>query len=336
MTNAAEKNEVTGGTITGLVNSGSGVSSVLYSILANDFANTYAGQRGETDVFGQYHEVPVFDYTGYAANYFDNKLPVQHYFNLSGPRYDAYGNIAPGQEFGLSINVYNDCVATSKSQFFTGSWNYTVDPQRYSYYTNNIITTHATEKAVSSWVYAGWEVSEPYRMYEYLSIEGITFDGDIDNDGVFDTPVIFRYLTGNIRGYALANPKVEWKYAWVEASYPHEIYAQKFVEDMNGNMIATNDFRGMGKYAKENLGTEINPSSTGLRVPSGSKNYQMRLEWRDNGTLYVTPYFDVNEHAGDYVELSQSPDPSYIAAYNYVAPGEAVFISPDTVANRNK
>ncbi|MBQ7718218.1 MAG: hypothetical protein IJT38_02870 [Clostridia bacterium] len=334
MTNAANKNEAAG-SITGLVNSGSGVNSVLYKILENDFANTYAGQRGATDVFGVYHEVPVFDYTGYAANYFDNKLPIQHYFNLSGPRYDAYGNVKAGQEFGLSINVYNDCVTTAKSQNFAGPWNYTVNTQRYSYYTNNIITTHATEKAVTRWEYAGWELSEPYRMFEYLSIEGITFDGDIDNDGVYDTPVIFRYLTGNTGGFALANPKVEWKYAWAEASYPHEIYAQKFVEDMNGSMVATNDFRGMGKYAKENMGTEINPSSTELRVPSGSKNYQMRLEWKDNGILYVTPYYDVNEYAGEYVELSQSPDPSYIAAYDYSA-GAPVFLNPDTVANRNK
>ena len=358
MVNAANKNEIDNGQITALINSGSGVDSVLYDILAADFNNTYAGQRGASDCNGIYHEVPVFNYTNYSAFYFDNKLPIQHYFNLSGPVYNAYGGITPGQEFALSIDTYADTVKTA-SAGGTGSYKYTVDPDRFGCYTNNIITTHATEKAVSNWVYAGWELAEPYRLYEYLSIEGIIFDGDIDNDGALDTPVIIRYLTSgtanvtnpvgsansssalfnpNKISYGLADPKVEWRYAWAEASYPHEIYAQKYVEDMSGNMVATNDFRGTGKYAKENLGAEIYPSSTGLYVESGAKHYQMRLEWRDSqtGRLYVTPYFDVNEHAGEYVELSQSPDPSYIAAYSYRAPGEAVFLSPETVAEKNK
>ena len=356
MINAANENKIYGGQITPLVNSGSGVNSVLYDILANDFANTYAGQRYGSK--GGYHEVPIFDYTGYSAFYFDNKLPVQHYFNLSGPVYNAYGNVTPGQEFALSINTYEDTVKASTAGG-TGAYTYTVDPDRFGVYTNNIITTHAAQKAVTNWVYAGWELAEPYRMYEYLSIEGIVFDGDIDNDGALDTPVIIRYLTsgtGNITNpvgdsgsssglfninkisYGLADPKVEWRYAWAEASYPHEIYVQKFVEDMSGNMVATEDFRGTGKYAKENMGAEINASSTGLAVDSGSKQYQMRLEWRDSNTggLYVTPYFDVNEHAGEYVELSQSPDPSYIAAYDYQAPGEPVFIKPETAAEKNK
>ncbi len=329
MTDAANANTVNG-SISGLVNSGNGSDSVLYATLADDMDWAYAGQRGNTDAYGSYHEVPIFDYTNAPSDYFDNLLSVQHYFHLSGPVYSADGTIAAGNEYALKIDAYEDCVDASAAS--TGSWNYNINTERYGYYTNNLITTTPV-KATADWVYAGYELAEPYRLYEYLSVEGIVFDGDIDNDGNFDTPVIFRYLKNSDGSFALANPKVTWDYAYVEASYPHEIYMQKSVEDMNGNMVATGEFRGAGKYAKENYAAEINPTAG---VPSGHKHYQARLEWRaNNGALYVTPYFDMNEHAGDYIELSSSADPNYIGAYDFVVPGAPVVLDPASIISIN-
>lgn len=330
MINAADQNTIYDGDITGLVNSGAGVNSVLYSMLATDGAPvSYRTQFEETDP--KFIQVPVYNYTGFESTHFDDVLPITHYFQLTGPTYDNQGAIA--ERYGLVIDAYED-VVTADAEFDdfivdideTGDWDYFVDSERFSYYTNNLITTHITAKATADWVYAGWELAEPYRIYEYLSIEGIVFDGDIDNDGFLDTPVIFRYSGG------LADPKVEWKYAWVEASYPHEIYAQKFVEDMNGNMIAVDDFRGVGKYAKENY--VANNAETG-NVHTTGKHYQGRLEWVSNeGVLYVTDWgFDA--HAADFIELSVSPNPSYLGAIDYQAPGSTVVLDPVTVKSVN-
>jgi len=345
MKNAASANTVNG-SITKLVNSGSGVKSVLYEILGK---NTPVAYKTDGDAITS-NTVPVYDFTGFASNYFDDKLPINHYFHLAGPTYNRDGSIA--DKFGKVINAYEDCVTSTPEAEGTGSWTYDVNKGRFDCYTDNIIKTHDTAKATTNWVYAGYEQKAPYRMYEYLSIEGIVFDGDIDNDESYDTPVIFRYPTSgtaNITNpvgdtnsetglfdpqktsYALADPKVEWRFAFVETSYPHELIAEKFVENMEGEMIATGEYKGTEKFAKENVGTFINPSAG---VDSVHKHYQIRLEWRDNETrqLVVTPYFDANEHAGEYVEVSTSEDPSYIAnPYEFQAPGAPVFLDPEAV-----
>lgn len=353
MTNAASANSIVG-SITGLVNSGNGYNSVLYDILANNL-NALVAQRTDGDLLTP-NTVPVFDFTGYPADFFDNKLPIQHYFQLSGPTYNDNGEVT--SKYGLVIDAYEDCVdAIPEALEGNGWWDYEVDAIRYSYYTNNLITTHDTATATTDWVYAGYELDAPYRMYEYLSIEGIVFDGDIDNDGSLDTPVIFRYPTSgtaNITSavgsvlsssglfnplttsYALADPKVEWRYAFVDANYPHEIIMQKFVEDMNGDMVATNEFKGAEKYAKENVAAVIRATETPAQPVATDicKDYQMRLEWRDNETrmLYVTPYFDVNEHAGEYIAITGTADPTYLNnPYNFVVPGAPVVIDPSTI-----
>jgi len=342
MTAAANENTVNG-SITGLVNSGAGVNSAFYAKLAADSAWAYAGQRSNTDRLGQKHEVPMFNYTDAAANTFDNLLSVTHSFQLTGPVFGQDGTIAAGNEYALKIDAYEDVVSADKEVIdaaaenngdkSSGDWDYAVDATRYSYYTNNLVTT-APAKATADWVYAGYELEAPYRMFEYLSVEGIIFDGDIDNDGNFDTPVIFRYLKNNANGdYALANPKVEWNYAFVDATYPHEIYMQKSVEDMNGNMVKTGELRGTDKYAKANYAAEIHPANG---VNSGDKHVQARLEWRaNNGDLYMTPYFDINNYVGSYIELSSSPDPDYIGAYNFVVPGTPVVLDPATIISIN-
>ncbi len=328
MTMAANEN-VTDGSITALVNSGNGVDSALYAKLNADISWAYAGQRGNTDREGIYHEVPVFNYTGAPSDCFDNLMQVNHFFHLSGPVYSEDGAIAAGNEYALHINAFEDVTSAVANK---GRWVYPIDAQRFSYYTNNIVTT-TPKYATADWVYAGYELAEPYRLYEYLSVEGVVFDGDIDNDGNFDTPVIFRYLLNANGEFATANPKVEWKYAFVEASYPHEIYMEKFVETLNGTMVATGEFRGAAKYAKANYAAEIHPTSG---VPSSEKQYQARLEWRANdGTLYTTPYFDIQAYAGQYIELSSSLDPAYIGAYNFVVPGAPVVVSPASIAAAN-
>ncbi len=341
----------TNGNITSLVNSGNGVDSAFYNKLASDMSWAYAGQRSNKDARGEEHAVPVFDYTNAASDCFDNLMQVNHYFHLSGPVYNNDGTISAGNEYGLKINAFSDVVKAKSHKIdennaelakynvianagdiATGDWDYEVNAERLSYYTNNIITT-TPKYATADWVYAGYEIAEPYRMYEYLSVEGIIFDGDIDNDGNLDTPVVFRRLLNANGEFATANPKVEWKYAWVEASYPHEIYMQKYVETLDGSMIATHDFRGAGKYAKVNYATAIHPT---VGVESGEKNYQARLEWRGNdGQLYMTPYCNINEYAGKYIELSVSPDASYIGAYNYVVPGAPVVVDPASVQSVN-
>lgn len=349
MTRAANWN-TTDGSITALVNSGNGVDSAFYKKLNADASWAYAGQRGNTDIYGEYHEVPVFDYTDASSDCFDNLLPVNHYFHLSGPVYSEDGTIAAGNEYALKINAFEDVVsakaynvdetenewnlynAINAGDAATGDWDYAINEQRFSFYTNNIITT-TPKFATADWVYAGYELAAPYRLYEYLSVEGIVFDGDIDNDGNFDTPVVFRRLKNANGEFAMANPKIEWRYAWAEASYPHEIYMEKYVADLSGKMVATGDFRGTAKYAKANYAAEINPTEG---VGSGHKHYQARLEWRANdGTLYVTPYCDINAHAGKYIELSSSKDPAYIGAYDFVVPGAPVTIDPAAIASVN-
>jgi hypothetical protein len=348
MTNAASSNTLHN-SIIGLVNSGNGYNSVLYSVLANNL-NALAAYRSDNDPVTP-NTVPVFDFTGYPSDFFDNLLPIQHYFQLSGPTYNDNGEVT--SKYGLVIDAYEDCVdAVAEGSVVAGDregwWHYHVDPVRYSYYTNNLVTTHATATATTDWVYAGYELEAPYRMYEYLSIEGILFDGDIDNDGSLDTPVIFRYPTSGIptkfstnTSYALADPKVEWRYAFVDANYPHEIIMQKFVEAPNPvtglmEMVATDEYKGAEKYAKENMAAVIRATENPAQPVATDicKDYQMRLEWRDNETrmLYVTPYFDINEHAGEYIAITGTADPTYLQnPYNFVIPGAPVVIDPSTI-----
>lgn len=51
-----------------------------------------------------------------------------------------------------------------------------------------------------SWTGVMYEIEEPYKLYQYLIVNGIVFDGSND------LPRIWRYTGGN------ASPKVEWKY----------------------------------------------------------------------------------------------------------------------------
>ncbi len=61
------------------------------------------------------------------------------------------------------------------------------------------------------WTGVMYESREPYRMYQYMIINGIIFDGHND------LPRIYRYTGGK------ASPKVEWKYAYPVNDAGHSI-----------------------------------------------------------------------------------------------------------------
>ncbi len=69
-----------------------------------------------------------------------------------------------------------------------------------------------------SWTNPLYEMQEPYNMYQYLIINGLVFDGRND------LPRIYRYTGGK------ATPKVEWKYAFAELDYPHQMIEFKYVD----------------------------------------------------------------------------------------------------------
>lgn len=69
-----------------------------------------------------------------------------------------------------------------------------------------------------AWTKPMYEMSEPYNMYQYLIINGLVFDGRAD------LPRIYRYTGGK------ATPKVEWKYAFAEFDYPHQVIEFKYVD----------------------------------------------------------------------------------------------------------
>lgn len=378
--------------ITGLVNSGAGYNSVFYKLLAEnedkivgkkENKNKWYETKDAKDLVLTENEVPVFDFTDVPLDYFDGKLPLQHFLHLSGPVYNENGEVADA--YGKKIDAYEDCVialpedaidsevaidnkvatqrginktysseyvinSEKRSEEGTGYWDYRIDTDRFDCYTNNIVTTgydktivdkKVVNYATVDWVYAGYELSAPYEIYEYLSIEGIIFDGDIDNDGSYDTPVVFRY-TGD---FVKANPKVEWRYAFVERAEPHKIIEEKFVENMNGDMIATGEYRASGEFAKEQIaavidGKEVDPK---LDVLPGHKHYQKRLEWLDKetNTFYVTPYYDIDEegnpidpfdaHVGDYIAIVGTNDPSYLNNQYDFVPGADVVVIPEAL-----
>ena len=79
-----------------------------------------------------------------------------------------------------------------------------------------------------SWTAPIYEMSEPYYYYQYLTINGLTFDGRND------TPRIFRYLghpefTPDMP-ISKATPKVEWRYVFSEAEIPYNVIEVKYVD----------------------------------------------------------------------------------------------------------
>lgn len=95
-----------------------------------------------------------------------------------------------------------------------------------AWYWDNDIVKYA--KADISWTAPQYEMAEPYYYYQYLTINGLTFDGRND------TPRIFRYL-GNPNvtlgcGLSKASPKVEWRYLFSEAEAPYNVIEVKYLD----------------------------------------------------------------------------------------------------------
>ena len=83
-------------------------------------------------------------------------------------------------------------------------------------------------KSTISWTAPQYEMAEPYYYYQYLVINGLTFDGRND------TPRIFRYL-GNPEitpdsSLSKATPKVEWRYVFSEAIPPYNVIEVKYLD----------------------------------------------------------------------------------------------------------
>lgn len=86
-------------------------------------------------------------------------------------------------------------------------------------------TVRLEKSAAISWTNPVYEMAAPYNYYQYLVVNGLVMDGRAD------TPRIFRYTGGK------ATPKVEWKYAFVEAAYPYHVVEYKYISDVDGKMV---------------------------------------------------------------------------------------------------
>ena len=108
-----------------------------------------------------------------------------------------------------------------------------------SWYWDNDIVVYG--KPSISWSAPKYEMKEPYYYYQYLNINGLTFDGRND------TPRIFRYLGHPDFADApisKASPKVEWKYAFSEAKAPYDVIEVKYLD----GKMAYDEETGMPVY----------------------------------------------------------------------------------------
>ena len=80
-----------------------------------------------------------------------------------------------------------------------------------------------------SWTTPKYEMAAPYKYYQYLVVNGLVLDGRND------TPRVFRYTGGK------ADPKVEWRYSFMEADAPYQVVEVMFVENNEGEMILALD-----------------------------------------------------------------------------------------------
>lgn len=125
--------------------------------------------------------------------------------NVTGPTYS--GEPATKNVAEVFINKFDEGVAET--------WQWDDDIVKYA-------------TPAISWGAPQYEMAEPYYYYQYLIINGLTFDGRND------TPRIFRYLghpefTPDLP-VSKAMPKVEWKYAFSEADKPYNVIEVKYLD----------------------------------------------------------------------------------------------------------
>jgi len=141
--------------------------------------------------------------------------------NVTGPTY--YGEPATKNVAEVFIDKFDEGVAET-------------------WYWDDDIVKYATP--VISWTAPQYEMAEPYYYYQYLTINGLTFDGRND------TPRVFRYLghpefTPNIP-VSKATPKVEWRYAFSEADKPYNVIEVKYLD----GKMAYDENTGLPHYRK--------------------------------------------------------------------------------------
>lgn len=109
-----------------------------------------------------------------------------------------------------------------------------------AWYWDNDIVTYGVAKI--SWTAPQYEMQEPYYYYQYLTINGLTFDGRND------TPRIFRYLGHPeftpYHPISKATPKVEWRYVFSEAQKPYNVIEVKYLD----GKMAYDEYTGMPVY----------------------------------------------------------------------------------------
>lgn len=135
--------------------------------------------------------------------------------------------------------VGRDYVNGGKQKIDTATY-FTKTEDESMFNANFIKDCTADHPAQISWTNEMNEKEFPYQQYQYLIIDGVICDGSyigVDADGnKLYLPYLFRYTGGN------ASPNVEWKYAFVEEAYPHEVYFEKILDG-----VPTGEYQSFGQ-----------------------------------------------------------------------------------------
>lgn len=183
--------------------------------------------------------------------------------NVTGPTY--YGEAATKNVAYKYMELYKEGTASA-------------------WYWDNDIVAYGTPTI--SWTAPQYEMAEPYYYYQYLTINGLTFDGRND------TPRIFRYLGHPDYSNGLiskASPKVEWKYVFSEAAAPYNVIEVKYVD----GVMACDEETGMPIYR-----TTSEYGNAYIKVTSN----QIQLWVKDDrgGDVQVDAIYRTNANYGGY------------------------------------
>jgi hypothetical protein len=149
-----------------------------------------------------------------------------------------------------------------------------------------------------TWTKGAYEKAKPYRLYEYLTIDGVVMDGSAIGNGLYK-PSIFRY-TG-------AKANLDHKIAVVGVSEDGEVLLQtKVTFDEGKTYVAEGDAYGSGVYANASYrvekGTAVNGAKTvtpvyafefnGVKYDTYEVNGQWFVEeWGNNTVATNAPHY---------------------------------------------
>ncbi len=162
------------------------------------------------------------------------------------------------------------------------------------------------EGTTLTWTPAGYEAAAPYRLYEYLTVDGLVMDGRwLYNDGIADyyLPAIYRYTS------AKANLKFRTIVDEVDAN--GEVILCKQVSYNDGATFVTESKIKTGIYPNAEYNVEFGT------VVEGTKTLTPVYKFNYNGENYTT--YRINgewftEKWGNYNYSANMPS-AYIAPY---------------------